>query len=110
MSVTKTLCPLGDIPDGGATAVDLEHDGVAASAILLRRGERVFAYWNECPHAGRRLDWSPGRFLIEHGQLICAAHGACFAVDSGRCVDGPARGNALAPLAVEVVDGEVRLA
>jgi nitrite reductase/ring-hydroxylating ferredoxin subunit len=107
MSVTKTLCRLGDVPDGGASAVEFERDGVTASVIVLRRGERAFAYWNECPHAGRRLDWSPGRFLIEHGQLICAAHGACFAIDSGRCIDGPARGDALAAIAVAVIDGAI---
>ena len=110
MSVRKTLCRLDAIPDGGATAVDLEQEGGPASVLLLREGGRVFAYWNECPHAGRRLDWAPGRFLIENGQVICAAHGACFLIPSGRCVEGPARGAALSPLAVEVVDGEVRLA
>ena len=107
MTVRKTLCRLSDLPDGSATAIDLDRGGIAASAVLVRRGERVFAYWNECPHAGRRLDWSPGRFLFEHGQLICAAHGACFVIESGRCTDGPARGSALTPLAVAVVDGDI---
>lgn len=110
MSVRKTLCRLDAIPDGGALAVAAEHDGIDASVVLLRDRERVFAYWNECPHAGRRLDWAPGRFLIESGQLVCAAHGACFAIASGLCVEGPARGSSLARLAIEVVDGEVRLA
>ena len=110
MSVRKTLCRLSDIPDGGATAVELERGGIAASVLLLRDAGRVFAYWNECPHAGRRLDWAPGRFLIENGQVICAAHGACFTIASGRCTDGPARGDALQPVAVEVVDGAVLLA
>lgn len=77
--------------------------------MLLRHGERVFAYHNECPHAGRRLDWSPGRFLIDGGFLICAAHGAMFGIETGRCFAGPCMGGALASVAVEVVDGEVRL-
>jgi nitrite reductase/ring-hydroxylating ferredoxin subunit len=109
MSVRKTLCRLDDIPEGGATAVDAELDDGVFSLILLRQGVNVFAYFNECPHTGGRLDWAPGRFLLEPGQIICAAHGACFYVESGRCFSGPARGNSLAPVAVEVVDGEVRL-
>ena len=116
MSVRKTLCRLEDIPDGGAIAVDLPadinaaQDGYAESLILLRRHARVFAYRNTCPHAGNRLDWSPGQFLIEGSYLICAAHGAMFAVASGECVSGPCRGEHLGALAVEVVEGGVYLA
>jgi nitrite reductase/ring-hydroxylating ferredoxin subunit len=112
MTVRKTLCRVDDIADRGAIAVELDADerGVAASVLLLRVAERVYAYRNECPHAGRRLDWAPGRFLLEDDLVICAAHGACFAVASGRCIDGPARGDALTPVAIEIVDREVRLA
>jgi len=108
MGVRKTLCKVCDIPDGGATVREVENADDPHSLILLRRSGQVFAYRNECPHAGRRLDWAPGRFLIENGQLICAAHGACFLVETGRCIDGPARGDALTPVAIEIVDGEVR--
>lgn len=110
MSVSKTLCRLDAIPDGGATAVDVESATGGFSLIVLRRGEQVFAYHNECPHAGSRLDWAPGRFLIEDDSLICAAHGAVFFIDSGLCHGGPCRGASLAPIPVCVVDGEVRLA
>lgn len=109
MSVRKTLCRLDDIPDGGATAVDAEFDDGVSCVILLRQGSSVLAYHNVCPHTGGRLDWAPGRFLLEPGQIICAAHGACFFIESGRCFSGPARGNSLARVPVEVVDGEVRL-
>jgi len=110
MTVRKTLCPLADVPDGGATAVDVGDAERPDSIILLRQASRVFAYRNECPHTGRRLDWSPGRFLIDGNQIICAAHGACFYVDSGRCFAGPARGDALPAVAIEIVDGQVVLA
>jgi nitrite reductase/ring-hydroxylating ferredoxin subunit len=110
MTVRKTLCPLADLPDGGATAVEVGDAENPASIILLRQASRVFAYRNECPHTGRRLDWSPGRFLIDGNQIICAAHGACFFIDSGRCFSGPARGDALPAVAIEIVDGQVVLA
>lgn len=109
MSVRKTLCRLDDIPDGGAIARDVEMDDGVFSVILLRQGVRAFAYYNECPHAGRRLDWSPGRFLIENGQIICAAHGASFFIETGSFFAGPSRGNGLAPIDVEVINGDVWL-
>jgi len=90
-------------------AVDVESSTGGFSLILLRQGEKVFAYHNECPHAGRRLDWAPGKFLIEHGQLICASHGASFFIESGRCYSGPCLGSGLAAVPVQVVAGEVCL-
>lgn len=109
MSVIKTLCRLDEIPDGGATAAQVESSSGGFSLILLRQGQRVFAYHNECPHAGRRLDWAPGKFLVDSGQLICAAHGASFFIESGKCYSGPCQGIGLVALKVEVIDGEVRL-
>jgi nitrite reductase/ring-hydroxylating ferredoxin subunit len=107
MTVRKTLCQVSEIPDGGATAVEAGNQANPESIILLRQGQRVLAYRNECPHTGRRLDWAPGRFLIDGNQLVCAAHGACFHIDSGRCVSGPPRGDTLRAVAVEVIDGAV---
>ena len=109
MSVSKTLCRLEAIADAGAIAVDVDSSTGGFSLILLRQGAHVLAYHNECPHAGRRLDWAPGKFLIENGQLICAAHGASFFIESGRCYAGPCRGAGLAAVRVVVIDGEVRL-
>jgi nitrite reductase/ring-hydroxylating ferredoxin subunit len=115
MSVRKTLCRIDEIPDGGAIAVELSVEDQADVAavegplILLRQNVRVDAYRNICPHAGRRLDWAPGRFLIEEGFLICPAHGAMFTLGSGECVAGPCRGSSLTRIPVEVVEGEVCL-
>lgn len=109
MSVRKTLCRLDEIPDAGAIAIDVERDDGIFPAIVLRQGARAFAYHNECPHAGRRLDWSPGRFIIENGQIVCAAHGASFFIETGSFFAGPSRGNGLAPIAVDVIEGDVVL-
>ena len=99
-----------DIPDGSAIALNVTENVEPASIILLRQGSRVFAYQNICPHAGRRLDWAPGRFLIEDGQLICASHGASFAIETGKCDIGPCTGASLASVAIELVGDEIRLA
>lgn len=110
MSVRKTLCAVADIPPDAAIARDLDEDPGSGSIVLLRAGGTVHAYRNICPHAGRRLDWAPGRFLLEDGQLVCAAHGACFAISTGLCIGGPARGDSLTRVAIEIVDGQVVLA
>jgi nitrite reductase/ring-hydroxylating ferredoxin subunit len=97
------------IPDGGAAAVYVDSSTGGFELVLTRQGQHVAAFHNECPHAGRRLDWAPGQFLIENGLLLCAAHGATFRVESGQCAGGPCRGVGLRSVPVEVVDGEVRL-
>jgi nitrite reductase/ring-hydroxylating ferredoxin subunit len=103
------LCRLQDIADGGAVAVEARLEDGDESLIVLRRGARARAYRNVCPHAGRRLDWAPGRFLFDDGVLVCAVHGAGFAVDSGLCIGGPCRGEHLSAVPVAVVDGTVVL-
>ena len=105
----RSLLALNDLPDGGLLEVEADLDGVAESLILYRDGDDVRAWLNICPHAGRRLDWAPGRFLLsKDGLLVCAAHGASFELREGACVAGPCRGESLRAVAVSVVDGQVR--
>lgn len=106
------LAALAALPDGVPAACETALDGAPESLILLRRGDAVRAWLNVCPHAGRRLDWAPGKFLLsKSGQLVCAAHGASFELDAGECVAGPCRGQSLRAVAVRVdADGMVRLA
>ena len=105
----RSLLALNDLPDGGLLEVEADLDGVAESLILYRDGDDVRAWLNICPHAGRRLDWAPGRFLLsKDGLLVCAAHGASFELREGVCVAGPCRGESLRAVAVSVVDGQVR--
>ncbi|MBX3725879.1 MAG: Rieske 2Fe-2S domain-containing protein [Xanthomonadales bacterium] len=92
------------LADGGATELRLEAGDAGSSVVVMRRGDQVFAYRNLCPHAGRFLNWAPGRFLFDQGRLVCAAHGAVFEVESGVCVDGPCRGSSLSPVPVRWQD------
>ncbi|MFC5437346.1 Rieske (2Fe-2S) protein [Rhodanobacter umsongensis] len=108
-SAPPALCRLDEIPDGGATAVDAVLADGAESLILLRHGEQVHAYLNICPHAGRRLDYAPGKFLLKNGTLICAVHGATFNQADGLCIAGPCRGEHLRAVEVRVRHGAVRL-
>ena len=109
--MNDVLARLDALPERQPVQAEGIVDGAPESLILVRDGERVHAFLNVCPHAGRRLDWAPGKFLLSRdGHLVCAAHGAAFELPSGRCVGGPCRGDALRRVDVETDAGDVRLA
>jgi nitrite reductase/ring-hydroxylating ferredoxin subunit len=102
------LARLEQIEDGGFGEAEAMFDGDPESLILHRDGAAVRAWLNVCPHAGRRLDWAPGKFLkSKDGLLVCAVHGASFELQRGQCVAGPCRGDCLRSVAVQVRDGLV---
>jgi nitrite reductase/ring-hydroxylating ferredoxin subunit len=110
MDPATPLIAFDAIEDGGFAAVEAVLAGDAESLILHRRGDTVRAWLNVCPHAGRRLDWAPGKFLVsKEGLLVCAAHGASFELDRGECVAGPCRGASLRAVEVAIGDGQVYL-
>ncbi len=105
-----SLVTLAQLEDGALHEVEATLAGDAESLIVHRDGDLVRAWLNVCPHAGRRLDWAPGKFLTsKDGHLVCAVHGATFELQAGECIAGPCRGAHLRAVAVEVRDGEVRL-
>ncbi len=107
----QALIAVEKITQGGFAEAEVVIDGDAESLVLYREGDSVRGFLNICPHAGRRLDWAPGQFLkSREGHLVCAAHGASFALDSGQCVAGPCKGDRLRAVAVQVRDGHVFLA
>ncbi len=108
-SGAQHLCTFEAVADGGALEVSAIVDGEPTSILLLRAGTEVRAFHNVCPHAGRSLNWAPGRFLIESGLLICAAHGASFVIPNGYCVAGPCRGNNLQALPLTLSEGQLFL-
>lgn len=107
--LASRLCRLDAIPDGGATAVEDVAAAGGESVIVARRGDELRAWLNICPHAGRRLDYAPGSFLLKDALLICAVHGASFDRNDGVCVAGPCRGEHLQALPVELRGDEVWL-
>lgn len=108
----KPLATLDALPPGAFVEGEGLVDGIEESLIVHRdaAGE-VRAWLNVCPHAGRRLDWAPGRFLVsKEGLLVCAAHGAAFETRGGLCEAGPCRGESLRAVPVELRDGAVWVA
>ena len=102
------LCRLDEIPDPGGKGIAPPD---RPRFFVVRIGHAVWGYVNSCPHQGVNLDWNPDRFLTRDKDLIqCATHGARFVIQTGRCIAGPCRGRALAPVPVRVLDGAVVLA
>jgi nitrite reductase/ring-hydroxylating ferredoxin subunit len=106
----QVLCRLDDIPEDGVFGVD-PPDPEGEPLLLARQGNSVRCWLNICPHAGRRMDYAPGLFLVKDCKLTCAVHGATFALrEAGLCIAGPCRGQSLVAVPVQVRDGLVVLA
>ena len=106
-SVSSSLISLTDLPVSGIVALDASINGENESIIIHCDQGKYAAYLNICPHAGRRLDYAPGKFLIDRGNLICAAHGATFRLHDGLSVAGPCRGQSLVGLPILAQDGQL---
>jgi nitrite reductase/ring-hydroxylating ferredoxin subunit len=66
--------------------VRLERDRQPVDELLLlRRGRRVVALVNRCPHLGRALDDARAR----GGALVCAGHGRRYSLRAGRVLGAP---------------------
>jgi nitrite reductase/ring-hydroxylating ferredoxin subunit len=105
------LCHLDDLPDGGSRGFDPRGRG-QPTLFVVRQGLRLHAYADVCPHLGTPMAWRRDAYLDgARAHIVCAAHGALFEIDSGRCVLGPCLGDTLTPIPLTLHDnGEVHLA
>jgi nitrite reductase/ring-hydroxylating ferredoxin subunit len=109
--MSRLLCRLDDLPDGGARGFG-PFESRAAKIVLVRRQGRVFAYRDACPHYGDTpMAWRTDEYLnAERSHIVCASHGALFAIETGECVLGPALGKSLDPAPIRVTnEGDVLL-
>ncbi|WP_246709491.1 Rieske (2Fe-2S) protein [Bradyrhizobium sp. 6(2017)] len=78
--------------------------------MLRTFGNDYFGYVNRCPHDSAWLNIGSGEFFSpDRSFLRCGRHGARFEIDTGVCIDGPCNGQALEPVALTVIDGDVCL-
>ena len=109
-SVSASLILRSDLPESGIVALEAVIGGETVPIIVETGPGFVRAWRNVCPHQGRRLDYAPGKFLLDGANLVCAAHGASFRRADGLCVAGPCRGESLQAVALaEQPDGWLRL-
>ncbi len=104
------LCALDDVPNPGARGFQLNLAGEEVELFIVRKGDKIFGYFNRCPHTGVNLDWLPDKFLDAAAKVIvCATHGALFDIETGRCLEGPCAGDRLTPVSLEIRRGRIFL-
>jgi nitrite reductase/ring-hydroxylating ferredoxin subunit len=107
----RQLSTVAEIPLPGVKEVFVPSASGGFYLMLTRSAAGVRAFHNECPHAGRPLNYAPNQFLLSPlGNVVCAVHGAEFVLDSGECVAGPCFRQSLRAFPVQVIDEVVYLA
>lgn len=91
---------LSELPDGRASRMELK-DG--KSLVLVRIGDQVSAFHNECAHQGLPLDG--GMVDTESQTITCPWHGFRFDCTNGECLTAPQAQLDQVPLRIE--DGRV---
>ena len=109
MEITEqVLCSLDELGDTLSRGFSVRWGDNRLEMFVVRRGDDIFGYRNNCPHTGAPLDWSPDDFLDAEGKFIqCAMHGALFTVENGYCVLGPCAGQSLSRVPLRLRDGLV---
>lgn len=102
------LCHSDELTEGSFREFILDDEGRSVYLVATRRNGNARAWFNICPHQGRALNWAPNRFLTDdRGNLVCAAHGAVFEPDQGRCISGPCLNAFLRPIEILEDGGRV---
>ncbi|HET7922575.1 MAG TPA: Rieske 2Fe-2S domain-containing protein [Gammaproteobacteria bacterium] len=103
-----SICRLTELPDQSARGFSFPGARFPDEYFVVRQGDAVHGYRNQCPHAGNFLNWKPDAFLTRDRTLImCSAHGALFEPGTGNCVAGPCVGRNLDAVRVAVEQDEV---
>jgi nitrite reductase/ring-hydroxylating ferredoxin subunit len=105
MNSATRLCKLEELLDGNSRGFDPLNEG-QDSVVVVRRGNQARVYRDRCPHQGNPMAPRKDEYLnAEKTEIVCWAHGARFAVDSGVCIFGPCIGESLRVLP-HVIDDE----
>lgn len=111
LDTERVLCALDDLAAHPCKGFRVGVGPWPLSGFLVRKGDRIRAYLNRCPHAGHPLNLKPDDFLTpDRSLIVCCSHGALFEMETGYCVDGPCAGASLTRIPVETVAGFVLLA
>ena len=103
------ICLLSDIIEGQAKQFSFP-DQPDKHFLIVRRGTKVWAYLNMCPHMGVELQWQNDKFMSLDGcQIQCSMHGALFNIHNGRCTWGPCLHRQLSPVEIVCEDNHIYL-
>lgn len=108
--MSNAICKLTDLETTGSKGLTIDYNGQSTSMFVVKKGEQVFAYLNNCPHAGAPLEWQEDVFLNdERSYIVCGMHGALFEIEDGLCVDGPCFNDSLTSIPVTIIGDEIHL-
>jgi len=112
MSIVYAICGANEIPNRRGRAFSLLRivDGREEPwhIFAVRWDGQFFGYVNRCPHDGVNLDWERGQFIEPGGRrIVCGKHGSLFELATGTCIEGRCVGEALEPVGLSVVDGDL---
>ena len=100
------VCDFDELADPGSREFYFAEE--RERGFVVRRGDELYAYRNHCMHVGYPLNWKPHEFLTRDGRnIICAAHGAIYRIDTGVCIEGPCPGKRLRAYPAAVRNGTV---
>lgn len=93
------LCQANEIGEGSARGFDPRGEG-CDTIFVVCKGGRLRGWRNACPHYGDTpMAWRKDAYLDSGAtHIVCSAHGAQFAIDTGVCTLGPCLGEALIPV------------
>ena len=105
------LCALADVADGKSRVVPFKYAGPGAELIVVRAGDDVYGYVNECRHMGTSMNLLDDFAVTTNNYHIqCEIHYATFRFSDGLCVAGPCQGKSLKAVPVTVRAGRVVVA
>ena len=108
--MTIVICHLEDITDGESCGFKHALNDEVIEFFLVRKGDTVYGYFNECPHIGTPLNWKNKNFLtLDKSMIVCATHGAVFRIENGNCTAGPCVGRRLRPIEITCEHGNILL-
>lgn len=108
--MAEVICRLDELEDRQCREFTFRQGEKEVEAFVLRMGDEVVAYRNNCPHTGAPLNWNPDDFLSLNRDLIeCAIHGALFRLDDGLCLHGPCNGRSLRAVPISVEAGVISI-
>jgi nitrite reductase/ring-hydroxylating ferredoxin subunit len=105
------LCAANDVADGVARVVPYGGGGNGKELIVVREGDNVYGYINECAH-----NTVPLNLLDDFGvqatkyRMHCDHHYASFRFADGFCTEGPCEGESLTAVRLAVRGGRVVVA
>ena len=100
------VCALADVVEGKSRVVPFGRGWPGVEVIVVREGDRVYGYINECAHMAVPLNLLDDFGVATNAhRMLCDHHYATFS--DGYCLEGPCQGESLTAVPLAVRAGRV---